>query len=251
MSRRFPYGPVHRCPQCGDPVDPLQAGEPDGGCHREACRREARARWQALEDDADRRRRREGAARLRAGGRDPDGGPWTVVPANDAGPVPLEPSARAGFRAHLRRVLAELEATGPSPREPGTRGAAEAPSTEEAAAIARACATCRGWCCRRGGTHAFLDARSLERVLLADPTRTADEVEATYLAHLGETHLEGGCVFQGEAGCTLPRTLRSDTCNTWLCADLRAQRARWTAGVDVPRATRFVAIPAGKPLKNS
>ncbi len=251
MPRRFPYGPVHRCPRCGDPVDPLQAGERDGGCRRDACRREARARRLAHEDDGERRRRSEGAARLRARGENPGAGPWTVVPANDAGPVPLAPTARADFRRHLRRVLADLEATGPSPPEWGSVGGAGTPGTDEAAAIARACATCRGWCCRRGGTHAFLDARSLERVILRDPTSTTDDIEAAYLAHLGATHLEGGCVFQGPAGCRLPRDLRSDTCNDWLCPDLRAQRARWTEGGESPDDTRFVAVPAAGSLKKS
>lgn len=244
MTSSPPFEPRHRCPTCGDPVDPLQATEPDGGCHRDACRRAARTRWTAETRDVDRRRRAVGRARLRASGIDPDAGPWTVVPANDAGSVALDPAQVDAFRAHLHRVLNDLtvhgrptHSTPPLPMAPA-----------ETAAVRRACATCRGWCCRRGGSHAFLDALSLDRVRRRYPDDSAAELEARYRTHLGATHLDGGCVFQGETGCRLPRPLRSDTCNSWLCPDLRTQVDRWRERESSPRDTRFVAVgPAAIP----
>ncbi|MEQ9570248.1 MAG: hypothetical protein RLN75_08680, partial [Longimicrobiales bacterium] len=228
-------------------------GEPDGGCRRASCRRAARARWLADEGDHDRSRREQGVALLRARGVDPDVGSWTVVPSNLARPVALDPTAVADFRRHLRRVLDDLVSGGPGRSAPDSDAAdvAGEPPPEETDAVARACATCRGWCCRRGGSHAFLDVRSVDRVWRGRPGASPTALEALYVEHLGDTHLDGGCVFQGESGCRLPRSLRSDTCNSWLCPDLGRQRERWRDGGEEPSATRFVAVDAPARRKKS
>lgn len=176
-----------------------------------------------------------------------------MVPSNPARPVALDPSAVSDFRGHLRRVLDDLVSSGPGRSVPASDAADAAGESApaEADALARACATCRGWCCRRGGSHAFLDVRSVDRVWRERPGASPAALEALYLEHLGATHLDGGCVFQGESGCRLPRSLRSDTCNTWLCPDLHRQRDRWRDRRDEPSATRFVAVAAPAPPKKS
>ncbi len=170
-------------------------------------------------------------------GIDPDRVSWSVVPANSASPVPLAPDLRADFSAHLRRLIETPPPTtrprslaqSVAPATPDPPSALDPPGAAESAALARACSACRGWCCRRGGTHAFLDQDSLARVLQADPTLTVRALEALYLAHLGGDHLDGGCIFQGATGCRLPRELRSNTCNTWFCEDLMSWRSAQTA----------------------
>ena len=219
-------------------MDPLQVATLEGVCGRLDCRVEARKRDRPQRDRMERDRRDRAAATLAAGGLDPASTSWAAVPANPASEVPLERWRSTAFHRHLARVLDEVR------RQPEDRQRPPSPDPdppEEAAAVARACATCRGWCCRRGGTHAFVDQWSLIRILDEHPEVGLDELPRIYGAHLGETHLAGGCVFQGVEGCRLPRTLRSDTCNEWLCDDLRAARRRWREAEADPARMHFVA----------
>lgn len=242
---RPPLDPIHHCPTCGGPVDPLQATGPDGGCPRLTCR--VRARERVERDRAERTERRTTTAirGLRDRGLDPDAEEWALVPRNVATEVALDAGIVADFRRHLARVIAEAGA-GPHPdARPAGHASIDAPGTPgepERSALARACATCRGWCCRRGGAHAFLDAASIARVRGRHPDWTADDLTAAYLDPLRPTHLEGGCLFQGPAGCRLPQALRSDTCNRWWCPDLERARDRWADGEGTPAATTFVAV---------
>jgi hypothetical protein len=195
---------------------------------------------------------------LLAEGIDPEAADWSLVPANPAQPRPLSAERSQAFAAHLRRVMDEVRAhreperaATPERAEDTEVGTGAVPDGTEAQAqveaFARACSTCRGWCCRRGGTHAFLDARSLQRVRDQHPDTRPEELERRYLGHLGPTHLDGGCVYQGDTGCRLPRALRSDTCNRWLCDDLLDARRRWRRGSSDPDVTRFVAVPPRNP----
>ena len=43
-----------------------------------------------------------------------------------------------------------------------------------------------------------------------------------YIRRLPSAGYQGSCVFHGEQGCTLPRSLRSDVCNAYFCAGLDA-----------------------------
>lgn len=241
MARPLPYAPVHHCRSCGAPVDPLEAAAAGGLCGRPACRAEALRRSLAEERRIAEGRRARGRAALVDRGSDPDAGPWSVVPFHATSRVPLPAERRRAFLAHLRDRIVEAEAhPGPVTVEPVPPGDAEGET------FARACAACRGWCCLRGGAHAFIDAASLARIRRDHPGLTVDELEGLYASHLGDTHLDGGCVFQAEDGCRLPRTLRSDTCLTWLCEDLVSARERWRDEGFDPRDVRFVAIPTGR-----
>jgi hypothetical protein len=166
------------------------------------------------------------------------------VPANRAPVAGLPSGAIEDFRRHLRRVVAEASARasrhegGPTPGRPPP----PSPTPPEADALARGCATCRGSCCRRGGNHAFLDAASIRRILANEEALDPIDLEARYESRVHATHLEGGCLFQGPQGCRLPRTLRSNTCNDWLCEDLTATLDRWREGGESPADHRFVPV---------
>ncbi len=84
------------------------------------------------------------------------------------------------------------------------------------------CAFCRGGCCPQGGDHAFLSAADLLRVLRARPDWDDETLLAAYLSHLPRRAAEGSCINHGADGCTLPRDLRSDTCNAFQCDQLAA-----------------------------
>lgn len=247
---RLPYAPARHCWSCGDPIHPHQAVGQGGVCDRLECR----AAWVRRHREEERRleaaRRERARDALRDEAPDPEGASWSLTPANHAELVPLTRERREAFLRHLRRTVAEAtaEATGPADPEPeGTEpeeGRFGPPGPDEGLALAAGCAACRGWCCRRGGTHAFLDPDRIRRLLEERPALAPADVPDLYASFLGEEHLDGGCVFQGESGCRLPREIRGDTCNAYYCPDLVAARRMWREPGD-ERSHRFVAVARG------
>jgi len=87
--------------------------------------------------------------------------------------------------------------------------------------VARAaCSLCRGFCCKGGGDHGYLDERVMSRVRQARPELDARAVVRLYTERVPAMGYAGSCVFHSEAGCTLDRSLRSDVCNSYYCTGL-------------------------------
>jgi Fe-S-cluster containining protein len=86
----------------------------------------------------------------------------------------------------------------------------------------RACGACRGLCCSRGGDHAFITQATILRYGLQHPGSERQDIIDDYVSFLGDEISEGGCVFQGSKGCTLPRVMRSNVCNTYFCSGLKS-----------------------------
>lgn len=131
-------------------------------------------------------------------------------------PTPAERARR--LRKHLvqaLRALRVMKAPAPVPPEPALGGFV-------ARVTQTACAMCQGWCCKGGGDHAYLDEQTLARVRAEQPDLDARAVLTLYIGRLPPAGYQGSCVFHGEQGCTLPRTLRSDVCNAYFCAGLDA-----------------------------
>lgn len=178
-----------------------------------------------------------------------DATPETVVRATipwQGSPVaPLSDERRGDFAEHLRWIVAEAFAR-PAPQDDlSEREAAEA---DEAPLTATACAACRGHCCSRGGTTAFLQATDIARWRQRAPETPPDEIVDWYLGMLpGETIAEA-CVFQGGDGCALPRDRRSDHCNAFYCRSLQnlherlAEFAGSAAGLRATLDTKVVMI---------
>jgi hypothetical protein len=64
---------------------------------------------------------------------------------------------------------------------------------------------------------AYLTPETMRRYRAAHPGLTTEEVAGAYMAHVGESHIEGSCVFHQPAGCALPREMRGDVCNNYFC----------------------------------
>jgi hypothetical protein len=153
-----------------------------------------------------------------------------VVHPNRASLRPVDAARRRALAENLEKELADLARGLCSPRVTAT----EVPP---AAPLGRAvCTACRGGCCRAGGDHAFLDADSLMRVL-DDGTVARAGIVDLYLGHVPAAAMEGSCIFHGAAGCTLPRTLRGNLCNSFHCDPL-AELLRTAA----PEATERVMV---------
>lgn len=158
----------------------------------------------------------------------PDSVPSVAVPAYTAPLAPLPAARRRAFLAHLRAELAEAFAPA---RRRRARKPPDPPLASAAAAfVGTACGTCRGECCSRGGEHAYFDADAITRQREAEPGLTPETVLARYTAALIGARYIGSCVFHGAAGCVLPREMRGEVCNSFLCSDLLAGLRRVTPG---------------------
>jgi hypothetical protein len=124
---------------------------------------------------------------------------------------------RAAFLAYLRQLIWDaFEAPSPNRKRPETTAT---PSQLDLAAWA--CAACGGECCSKGGTHAYLDEPSISRVIRQHPKLSRRALAELYASHLPDQSFSGSCVFHAVNGCTLPRDLRADLCNSFYCTPLR------------------------------
>lgn len=98
---------------------------------------------------------------------------------------------------------------------------AAAPDGPHGSAVAGACAHCAGSCCMAGGTHAFIDERTLARVCAERPALGARAVLSAYVGAVAPRSYLGSCLFHGETGCTLERGLRAELCNAYYCNGLK------------------------------
>ena len=139
-----------------------------------------------------------------------------TVPAYRGELRKLPHGRRHAFLRHLRNII--QEATEPAPSSSSSQP--ELPMRLRVIASA-ACACCGGHCCSRGAEHAYLDDTTIRRVAAAHPTLTPRTVARLYREHLPATSFVGSCVFHAAQGCSLPRALRSDLCNSFYCNPLK------------------------------
>jgi hypothetical protein len=151
----------------------------------------------------------------------------TVIPSLRARIGELPQRRRGAFRETLKRLIGKASA----PPAASSTGAARppkavdpvlAPAPEVQAVLNRACALCQGFCCGNGGNHAYLTVETIARYMAQHPDQRPDDVVAAYLGQVADETVEGSCIFHQRGGCGLPREMRSDTCNRFFCASLKA-----------------------------
>lgn len=160
-------------------------------------------------------------------GADDDSHP-VMVPRSDKALVPTPPGRARRLREHLVITLRRM-------RRRGWFASRARPEPEgfSARVAHAACSLCKGWCCKGGGDHAYLDEPTLARVRAERPDLGARAVARLYVERVPAVGHEGSCVFHGEQGCTLDRSLRSDVCNSYFCAGLEAYLWSGDAGEPV------------------
>jgi len=234
------------CPVCGI-----------ADCDQTFCREELEARaTRARRELEDRRAKEERAAaidrelRSRRPGEIPASAVLVVLPASTRALAPQHPERRTLLRERLTGLVEDADSDPDGPT--GDPVSADAPRSSADLLTRGACTACQGHCCRLGEDHAFLRPATLRRFHQAHPEMTAEQVVDAYIARVPAESVEGSCVFQGQAGCTLPRSMRSDVCNRYLCEDLeRAQQTAADAPVlavcfDGTTPLRTVLIEAGR-----
>ncbi|MCA8960211.1 MAG: hypothetical protein KDC38_06840 [Planctomycetes bacterium] len=210
---------ARNCCYCGTDLDHYAMFLGRDWCNKGSCARQGVAR------DETRRRQSQDAEGL---ARYPEVTSGIVgrLPANRGETSPLPDDRRSIFEEHLRSIV-DAVLGGPlgPPSEAATgkleeRGG-EQPISASPELVSAACALCRGHCCNLGGDTAFLDTSTIVRVIADEPEIERDRLLETYRHLLPERTFTGSCVYHGETGCTLPRTLRADICNRFHCRGLQ------------------------------
>lgn len=149
--------------------------------------------------------------------------------------VPLERPTSARIRAlkrHLIEAMRDLVGVRRPERLIQKRG--PEPTGAAEAGVRAACGHCGGSCCMAGGTHAFIDDRTLARVRAERPGITARGLLSAYVSAVAPLAYRGSCLFHGPVGCTLDRPLRAELCNAYYCNGLKDfLKARPQAGQTV------------------
>jgi hypothetical protein len=173
-----------------------------------------------------------------------------TVPASRKSLRPANRERQQRYREHFEQLLLawQEQPDEAGPVEAPTEAAAEPLEDETPSALfGQACATCRGNCCSRGGTHAFQDLATLRRWFALHPDATGDDCREAYFSHLKTGSVEGSCVFHGSQGCELPRDWRADMCNSWICPSL--QRIRKNHELRRKPVTIIVALEPGAAIR--
>ena len=135
-----------------------------------------------------------------------------VLPAMEVGMETVTPRRKNELAANIE---AELYARRDRTKVPQT------PTPLDDASLLAVCRTCRGACCKAGEDHAFLTRAVLSRVKAERRVATEALLLESYLDHVPETARRGSCIYHGAEGCALPRAMRSETCNRFLCYPLK------------------------------
>lgn len=88
------------------------------------------------------------------------------------------------------------------------------------AILGNGCAVCRGHCCSQGRGHAFIHVDTILGYMNRNPDQRPRDVLEAYVSRIGRRTYEDSCVYHTEAGCNLPREMRSKVCNGYLCKGL-------------------------------
>ncbi|MEL6999536.1 MAG: hypothetical protein AAFP68_14830 [Pseudomonadota bacterium] len=107
-----------------------------------------------------------------------------------------------------------------------------------------ACILCKGQCCLNGGpNNAFLEVEDIQRFRIRNPGATREDIKAAYEALMPEETCVMSCVFHGIYGCTLPREMRSQLCNSFVC---RGQNLLAQGAAAGDEAAVLLAAPQNK-----
>jgi hypothetical protein len=158
-----------------------------------------------------------------------------VVPLQDTPLAPPDPVRLRQLRRHLVEAMRDLREARRPDRLIQPRS--DEPTGFPAAVLREGCTQCRGACCRGGGEHAYIDDRTMARVRRERPELDAAAVIRLYVQAVAPLSYAGSCLFHGPAGCTLPRPLRAELCNSYYCNGLRDFLRSWPE----PATVRVVA----------
>jgi hypothetical protein len=181
---------------------------------------------------------------------EPEAYALAVIPSFRRGIVDLPEHRRSAFVETLSHLIDEAAQQHGRDRA-GERALPDAAPIAQPAhepLLGRACALCQGYCYRNGGEHAYLKVESIRRHMRRHPERRPRDVLAAYVERVGTRTFEDSCIYHGASGCTLPREIRSDTCDQYYCLELLVFQTCWTDGQP---ARGFIVAMEGDTVKGA
>jgi len=150
--------------------------------------------------------------------------PIALLPRNERLLAPLPETRYETHRSYLLKIVKEArtcyENGGELLAEPSAPVNGISSIDAKLPVLSTACGLCRGECCYTGGNSAWLRPATIQRQQWFRLGVSDKRIVDFYLSYLPVTSFEESCVYQGEYGCTLPRTLRANICNQFLCKEL-------------------------------
>lgn len=222
----FPSAP--RCPSCGAELTTFQE-RTENACSNLKCRGPVIQQMIANQKLREHERRTTFAARVRESLQREFPGILSerqlliVIPSLEGQLAEQPRERREEFLAKLDESMDEAKERA-ADAEIASKILREFPSAigreQPSSAIINACSTCRGECCRNGREHAFLRPDFLAWRLLTEPDKSPEAMIDDYRTRLPEQSYDDSCMYHTATGCALPRTVRSFTCNRFLCTGI-------------------------------
>lgn len=142
-----------------------------------------------------------------------------ILPRNTRRLVPLSSARIKAHRQHLEQIIQEAKTLSHQNETTATTSGIS-PAQTELPVLDAACGLCRGDCCYTGGTTAWLEAATIQRLQWQNIPVSETRIVEYYLSYLPEISFENSCIYHAENGCSLPRKIRSNVCNQFLCRGL-------------------------------
>lgn len=173
---------------------------------------------------------------------DAQNAPVSIIPHTQAKIGCSEPQRTKQLQEHVELLVQQAVCQRPDPSDIpcDMSDYHDEPSENEDVVFHNGCRMCQGHCCVAGRTHAFLSISTIRRVASEKPQLTPMQIVDEYVERIPQKSVVGSCVFHGEMGCVLPRGMRADMCNRFLCRDLLDIRR--TLAEEKPKELFMVAV---------
>lgn len=146
--------------------------------------------------------------------------PVALLPRNTQSLTPLNPIRITAFREYLSQTVAQAKALSETAAETTASTNGIPTSQADLPFLDAGCALCGGECCQTGGNTAWLEPATIQRLNWLTLTISEQRIVEHYLSYVPELSYENSCIYHAERGCNLPRKMRSNVCNQFLCRGL-------------------------------
>lgn len=140
--------------------------------------------------------------------------PWMVLPSGRKKSTNLPMRRRRKFRDFLNKLIGQLY----SNRQEETKFSENQPSPYIVKLQNQFCSACQGGCCANGSNNAYLSVETLLKFRRLNVLSRPRHVLEAYLDRLPNKSFADSCIYHTEKGCNLPREMRSEICNRFLCS---------------------------------
>lgn len=146
--------------------------------------------------------------------------PVALLPRNNQALTPLSPIRITAFREYLSQTVTQAKALSETAVETTASTNGIPASQADLPVLDTGCALCGGECCQTGGNTAWLEPATIQRLNWQTQIISEQRIVEHYLSYVPTVSYENSCIYHAERGCTLPRKMRSNVCNQFLCRGL-------------------------------